>query len=481
MYVICNPGVTPEMSTNNTFAFSKQRIEALPLPPAGQRIEYHDSRTNHLTLRVSSTGNKSFSLFRRTKNGEPVRMHLGKFPTLTVEQARKRVAELNAEIEAGANPAETKRLLKRTPTLSQFFLEYGQRHGARKASWKDDKQRFRDHIEPLIGKRRITEIARSDLAHVLSAASLKGLAVGTVRQLRALLSSLFKMATELGHMDISPAFQLKVLGTPVQRDRFLQSKELPQFFSGLEDEANKDIADLIKLALLTGARRDNVSSMRWQDLDLPNAIWRIPNTKNQTPHLVTLTDEALAILKSRLATHKHRLEVNKFPMGLAFVFPGTGKLGYIRSPNKTLERIIDRAEIEDIKHLLVDSGHTFEWPIRRSKPKGNRGPIMETLKESLSRARDTAARLNIDTTNCRIENFTFHDLRRTLGSWQVMTGASLPVVGKSLNHKSPQATAIYARLQLEPVRESVEKATETMLSLGNADRVKFTTAKPNNK
>jgi integrase len=56
-----------------------------------------------------------------------------------------------------------------------------------------------------------------------------------------------------------------------------------------------------------------------------------------------------------------------------------------------------------------------------------------------------------------------HDLRRTLGSWQAKTGASLLTIGKSLNHKSTQSTAIYARLDLDPVRESVNRATAAML------------------
>ena len=56
-----------------------------------------------------------------------------------------------------------------------------------------------------------------------------------------------------------------------------------------------------------------------------------------------------------------------------------------------------------------------------------------------------------------------HDLRRTLGSWQAKTGASLAIIGKSLNHKTHQATAIYARLDLDPVRQSVNTATQAML------------------
>jgi integrase len=62
-----------------------------------------------------------------------------------------------------------------------------------------------------------------------------------------------------------------------------------------------------------------------------------------------------------------------------------------------------------------------------------------------------------------IEGARIHDLRRTLGSWQAKTGASLSVIGKSLNHKSPSTTSIYARLDLDPVRTSIDKAVAAML------------------
>lgn len=63
-----------------------------------------------------------------------------------------------------------------------------------------------------------------------------------------------------------------------------------------------------------------------------------------------------------------------------------------------------------------------------------------------------------------IENLRIHDLRRTLGSYQAATGANGYIIGKSLGHRSQQSTAIYARLNLDPVRESVNKATELMFS-----------------
>ena len=65
-----------------------------------------------------------------------------------------------------------------------------------------------------------------------------------------------------------------------------------------------------------------------------------------------------------------------------------------------------------------------------------------------------------------IENLRPHDLRRSLGSWQAVAGASLPIIGASLGHRDPQATSVYARLQLDPVRKSVDAAVAAMLQAG---------------
>lgn len=62
-----------------------------------------------------------------------------------------------------------------------------------------------------------------------------------------------------------------------------------------------------------------------------------------------------------------------------------------------------------------------------------------------------------------IKDLRIHDLRRTLGSWQAITGANSFMIGQSLGHKSSQSTAVYARLNIDPVRDSVEKATQAIL------------------
>jgi integrase len=68
-----------------------------------------------------------------------------------------------------------------------------------------------------------------------------------------------------------------------------------------------------------------------------------------------------------------------------------------------------------------------------------------------------------------LSDLRFHDLRRTMGSWMAGKGFSLPVIGKTLGHRSLAATQIYARLEESPVRAAMQSATDAMRAgrLGN--------------
>jgi len=70
----------------------------------------------------------------------------------------------------------------------------------------------------------------------------------------------------------------------------------------------------------------------------------------------------------------------------------------------------------------------------------------------------------------KLEDLRIHDLRRSMGSWMTIGGTSLPIVGKALGHKTSQATSIYARLNLDPVRAAMDQAVDAM----NRNRKKAT-------
>ena len=67
-----------------------------------------------------------------------------------------------------------------------------------------------------------------------------------------------------------------------------RANEIPRFFAALDAEPNRDWRDYFMLVLLTGARKEDVLSMRWEALNLEEGVWSLPRTKNGDPQDVTL-------------------------------------------------------------------------------------------------------------------------------------------------------------------------------------------------
>jgi integrase len=431
------------------FNFTKTSIQALKAPPAGKRSTYHDTKIPGLQLRVTPAGVKTFSVFRRVKGGGPERITVGIFSEhggTTVEKARKRAAQINSAIEGGANPAAAKRAHKSEMIFAELFAEYLERHAKpEKRSWREDEAKYNLHVAKSLGPKKLSAIGRNEIATIHSTVSAQAKPV-TANRVLALISSVFGWAVDAGRWEANPALGIR-RNKEQSRDRFLQAHELPRFYAALAAERNATIRDYFLVSLLTGARRSNVLSMKWTEIDFDRAEWRIPRTKNEDPATIPLTPEAMAILEERRPGTTS-----------VYVFPGGGRSGHLIEPKNGWRRIFDRDELTQLAALIRATGRPFDI---------GQG---EDLGESLARARRDARRLRLDTSKTRILDVRIHDLRRTLGSWQARTGASLSIIGKSLSHKSVQTTAIYSRLDIDPVRESVERATSAMLVAAGVKR-----------
>jgi hypothetical protein len=132
--------------------FTKAALKALPLPPDGERLVFLDTKMAGLQVRVTANGVKAFSVFRRTKGGPPERITVGRFPDLSIEQARKRAAEINAALADAKNPAEIRRASRAELTFAELFAQYLDRHAKpRKRTWDDDEAKFRLYLaKPLV-------------------------------------------------------------------------------------------------------------------------------------------------------------------------------------------------------------------------------------------------------------------------------------------------------------------------------------------
>lgn len=440
------------ISQESQFNFTKEAIERLPLPELGRAV-YRDSKVTGLQLRVTANGVKTFSVFRRVKGGQPERITLDRFPGMTVERARDEAAKINAEIAARKNPAEVRRAVKGELTFKDLFDRYLVEHSKpRKRTWAEDATKYRDYLAKPLGARKLSHISRQNVAAIHDRITHDGHPTMANRVL-ALVSSVFGWGISKSLCEHNPAKGIK-RNSERARERFLQADELPRFYKALAAEPNDTMRDYFLLSLLTGARRANVLAMKWEDINMDRAEWRIGRTKNGDPQTVALVPEAMEILRTRKPAELVS-DLNISPeekLQRRHVFPGPGADGHLSEPRKGWERIFDRDELDQLAALLDRAG----MPLERNAE--------EPLAKALERARALAKTSGLDTSRTRISDLRIHDLRRSLGSWQAKTGASLAIIGKSLSHKTAQATAIYARLDLDPVRESVERATSAMLA-----------------
>ena len=401
----------------NKISFTKKVLDKLPLPPVGKRVDYFDTTTNHLTLRVSHVGTKAFVLYRKI-DGIAERLTLGRYPAMSIDQARRMVDQHNGSIAVGQNPAEEKRSMRQESALGEVFARYMVEYAKpRKKSWEIDEQRYNVHLIHWQNK-KLSAIKKQHVQKLLVYIAdhqrmIEGIdkvgrrkvkkvgGKGASNQILRLLRKVFNLAIDWGWDGDNPCTRIKEYKSK-SRDRFLEGDERPKFFEALGEEPNTTARDYILASLLTGARRTNVLEMRWDEINLERKEWLIPETKNGESQRLPLISAMLTLLKDR-----------KVKGGDSeWVFPSHGSTGHLTNPDKTWKRVLSRAGIEDVRGTWL------------------------------------------------------RDLRRSMVSWQANTGASLSVIGKSLNHKNVNTTAIYARLALDPVRESMEKAAIAMFEAG---------------
>ena len=433
----------------NIITFSSANLAAIEA--GDKRTYYRDGKVTGLVLSVTPAGVKSFQLVRRFQRANAVRITLGRFdpeiedratmdakfdpleyikgrPRLNVRQARTLAVAVIAAMDRGENPVEDNRkrmdAARRELTLSTAFQLYHSEHlipaGRRKAdemvhmfnrllgNVPPAERKFRGQVRrktpgaPDWSKRKLSDISRDDVRQAMTQIRAAGNSVYPANMALILLRAcLRKMIADGRFAGPDPTVGVKKFDE-VSRDRFIGGDEAPRFFSALEKQPEW-MRHLVTLALATGARRGNLMSMRWQDLDLHLGLWAIPaaESKNGRAMSIPLTGLALEVLRQRQGN------------GSVYVFPAESTAGHLTAIKRPWT------------NLLADAG---------------------------------------------IENLRFHDLRRSLGSWAAIGGASLHIIGAALGHRSTDSTQIYARLTVDPVRAAMEKATAALFDAGGVRR-----------
>ena len=355
------------------------------LKPQAQR--YLVWADNGLGVRVSPKGRKSFVYLYRHE-GKSRFLTLGDYPRMSLADAHKAHGEAMKKLEQGIDPgaeAVAERAEDRqAPTVAVLADEYMEKWAKpRKRSWREDERILKKDILPEWGRRKAREITRRDVIRLLDGIVDRGAGIMANRTL-ATIRKMFNFAVSRDIVPVSPCLAVRSPAPEQRRDRVLTTDEIRALWHGLEGA--KMMAEgtklALKLQLVTGQRKAEIVTARWDEIDLTDKWWTIPpeKAKNKMAHRVPLSPLSLELLQAA-----------KFLSGDSpWVFP---------SPRAG-------------KHITPEA---VDHALRR--------PGLEALGFT----------------------FVPHDLRRTAASLMTGMGTSRLVVSKILNHVERGVTSVYDR------------------------------------
>lgn len=271
------------------------------LSPKNERFEVSDGKG--LSLRVMPTGTKTW-VFRYMIDGKARRMTFGTYPTITLSEARELHARAMQEVERGFDPGakqkEAKSIRKAAPTVADLLDEFWDMELMHKASGKEQKRLMIKDALPAWGTRKAMTITRRDA--VLLVDNVRVRAPITANRLQGVLVRMFNFAAERGILEHSPLAGMRK--KPEQaRQRVLNDEEIKLLWAALDlDNKAMDIFRVSKLALkmilLTGQRPGEICGMTWAELDAA-CCWNIPaeRRKGKEAQSVPLTDMAMEIVE----------------------------------------------------------------------------------------------------------------------------------------------------------------------------------------
>ena len=300
-----------------------------------------------LYLEITPAGGKVFRLKYRI-DGKEKTFTIGKYPTISLVEARQAAENARRLLVSGQDPSEAKQQEKRerqAAALNTFESIARRWHTDNLHRWKENHAArvisdFEKDVFPAIGEIQITEISVSDVKAVISAIIARGATV-TAEKVRQWIGAVYQYAAMLEITDRNPAAVLRGHFEQAQTDHrpALPREELTEFFRRLiraEIEPQNRIA--LILNMLTFLRSTELRGGQWNEIDFDAAMWTVPaqrmkheKTAPKPPHAVPLADWTLELLA----------ELKELTGNTPFLFPSRTKTdGFIS--DATIGRIIER-------------------------------------------------------------------------------------------------------------------------------------------
>ncbi|HGF6560708.1 TPA: tyrosine-type recombinase/integrase [Providencia alcalifaciens] len=426
------------------FKFTKAKIESLPQAERGQ-IEYGDTVVNGLRIRVGVSGVKSFCISRK-RDGKFIRVTLGRFPDLTIDNARAKALELLGDVAVtGQNPNITKRINEKAAvTLQDALNSYIENRGERLS--QDTAKQYRSMLQNYAGDwmpHQLSSISRERVETRHKAVTEGSVWFGADKStLRAGVGTGSKAQADLWARVLRAVYRFahdhyrdedgKILlpdpptmvlstkrkwhGTTRKTER-IRTNDLSRWFHALisvrdlaeqqRDDIAAAVCDAVEMSIFTGLRKSEILELTWDRVNLGGRYFWINTTKNGDPLELPITGTLLELFRRRAKMRSSD--------GI-LVFPGDK--GVIKEYRHIVERISDASVPSPNPDLLPPIA--FKW----------------------------------------------HDGRRTFGTVAELVGVGNYILKRLLNHRTMRSSDVtqgYLYFSADELREPAEKIERKIL------------------
>lgn len=378
-----------------------------------KRYSVKDKLNNGLFIEVKESGVKSWH-YRYTFEGKQERLVIGRYPDLSLKDARQIRDESASKVAKGISPKQEKEDKKTGRLKSVLLKDYGERY-LNEVIKKDRKNPYNlilclnNDIYPFIGHIAVNKITTDDVRRVIWRKKEQGYDA-SANQVRGLLKRMFDYAVTLGIVPFNP-----VLAIPTRhvfknkpRDRYLTTDEIRKFYTTLLNSRIYRPRKLgLLLSLLSLLRKSELLKAEWSHIDFEKRIWLIPVTKadsktgNSREMVVYMSDQIIEILK-------------------------------------------------ELKTIAGDQPYVFVG--RKSGTHFSHNAFNTSQKNAL-RLTD-------------IPDFTIHDLRRTASTHLNEQGFNRDAIEKCLNHSAVGVRAVYNKAEYaEERKEMMQKWSDFIFSV----------------
>lgn len=385
------------MNKQGALKLTKSKIDQAEL---GTKL--WDSEVMGFHIDILKSGVRTFKFQYRTHDGRQGKIKIGRYPTMTVDEARKMARAFRVEVDKGGNPSKARRELAAQPTLADYVSyycdTYGPQNALKPSTIRDARLIINRFAIPKYGKCKMTDFIQRDIRAIVSDAHEKS-GKSQANRLRAALSKVFNLAIADDVCTRNPVSGVSLYREDV-RVSYLRPAEVLSLVKACDGYRDQEAANAILLLLFTGARKNEVLKSTWSQFNLENGTWTKPSshTKTKRTHVVSLVPQTLELLRGMYEMRRSE-----------FLVPGR-------------------------------SGNAPRYDLK--------GP-WKNIQEAAG-----------------ISNYRLHDLRRTKASFMISTSSDIATVGEMLGHTQVQTTKRYATVFSKAQYEGSERAINAMLGLG---------------